>query len=103
MHKIQECIKYKPGTRPPAIRPQMSASAQAHKHTSTQEHKYTKNTKKNIKETQSNYKKNTNQAPSRPPAIRPPTSASTDNINGIPRQEWEIQVIFDENININIR
>ena len=41
--------------------------------------------------------KNTNQAPSRPPAIRPPTSASTDNINGIPRQEWEIMKVSFSN------
>ena len=82
MHEIQECIKYKPGTRPPAIRPPTSAKTQAHKHT--------KKYKKNIKKTQSNYKENTNQAPSRPPAIRPPTSARTDSINGIPRQEWEM-------------
>ena len=41
---MQECIKYKPGTRPPAIRPPTSAKTQAHKNTRTQ-----KNTKKHIK------------------------------------------------------
>ena len=41
--------------------------------------------------------KNTNQAPSRPPAISPPTSASTDNINGIPKQEWEMMKVSSSN------